>query len=114
MNKMMFLVLSLVMVIMLSSSVWSADEDPCRGTGLYIGNQTLLDVWYMRNGGPCTIWVHTHILTMKPEDTLTIYSDMTCKTLYCSENPTYNVYKSLDGNQNCRVKILPDCTLSDM
>ena len=91
-----------------------ADEDTCRETGIYIGNQTMLDVWYSRNGGPCTIWVHGHILIIKPEDTLIIYRDMICKTEYCSKNPTYDVYKSLDANKNCRVRILPDCTLSDM
>src|SRR5574341_612018 len=50
----------------------TAGEDPCRGTGIYIGNQTMLDVWYTRNSGPCTIWIHGHILIMKPEDTLII------------------------------------------
>jgi len=92
----------------------SANEDPCREKGIYIGNQTMLDVWYTRDGGPCTIWNHVHILIMKPEDTLIIYRDMTCKAEYCSKNPTYDVYKSFDANQNCRVRILPDCTLSDM
>ncbi len=92
----------------------SADDDPCREIGIYIGNQTMLDVWYTRNGGPCTKWNHGHILIMKPKDILIIYRDMTCKTKYCSENQTYDVYKSLDSNQNCRVRILPDCTLSDM
>ena len=92
----------------------SANEDPCREKGIYIGNQTMLDVWYTRDGGPCTIWNHGHILIIKPEDALIIYRDMTCKTEYCSKNPTYDVYKSVDAGQNCRVKILPDCTLSDM
>ena len=92
----------------------SADEDPCREMGIYIANQTMLYVWYTRNGGPCTVWDDGHILIMKPEDTLIIYRDTTCKTEYCSKNPTYDVYKSLDANQNCRVRILPDCTLSDM
>ena len=74
----------------------------------------MVDVWYTRNGGPCTIWSDSHILIMKPEDTLIIYRDMTCGTEYCSKNPTYDVYKSLDANQNCRVRILPQCNLSDM
>ena len=91
-----------------------ADEDPCREMGIYIGNQIDLDVWYTRNGGPCSIWIHGHILIIKPEDTLIIYRDMTCATEYCSKNPTYDVYKSFDANQNCRVRILPNCTLSDM
>ena len=92
----------------------SAGEDPCRQMGIYIGNQTMLNLWYTRNGGPCTICVEAHIFSIKSEDTLIIYRDMTCKTEYCSKNPTYDVYKSFDANQNCRVRILPDCTLSDM
>jgi len=104
----------MVIALTLFPLLTSADEDPCREKGIYIGNQTMLDLWYTRNGGPCTIWVHAHILTVKPEDTLIIYSDMICKTEYCSENPAYDVYKSLDANQNCRVRILPNCTLSDM
>jgi hypothetical protein len=91
-----------------------ADEDTCRETGIYIGNQTMLNLWYTRNGGACTILAHGHLLIIKPEDTLIIYRDMICKTEYCSKNPTYDVYKSFDANQNCRVRILPDCTLSDM
>jgi hypothetical protein len=98
----------------LSPVLISAAEDPCREAGVNIGNQTMLDVWYVRNGGPCTIWIHGHLLTTKPDDTLIIYSDMTCKTEYCPRNPGYDIYKSVDANQNCRVRILPDCTLSDM
>jgi len=104
----------MVIALALFPLLASADEDRCGETGIYIGNQTMLDIWYTRNGGPCTIWVHGHILNIKPEDTLIIYRDMICKTEYCSENPTYDVYKSLDANQNCRVRILPNCTLSDM
>jgi hypothetical protein len=95
--------------------VWAlADEDPCGGTGIYIGNQTTLDVWYTRDGGPCTIWNHDHLLVMKPEEILMIYRDTICKTEYCSKNPTYDIYKSLDADRNCRVRILPNCTLADM
>jgi hypothetical protein len=105
-----FMVIALILFPLLAS----ADEDPCREMGIYIGNQTILDVWYTLNGGPCTIWVNSHILIIKPEDTLIIYRDTICKTNYCSKNPTYDVYKSFDANQNCRVRILPECTLSDM
>ena len=90
-----------------------ADEGTCRETGIYIANQTM-DLWYTRNGGACTIFATGHLIIIKPEDTLIIYRDMICKTEYCSKNPTYDVYKSFDANQNCRVRILPDCTLSDM
>jgi hypothetical protein len=104
----------IVIALTLFPVLASADEDPCREVGIYIGNQTMVNVWYTRDGGPCTIWNHGHILIMKPEDTLIIYRDMTCKTEYCSKNPTYDVYKSLDADRDCRVKILRDCTLSDM
>jgi hypothetical protein len=98
---------AMVIALTLFPLLASADEDSCRETGIYIGNQTTLDLWYTRNGGPCTIWRHGHLLTMKPEDTLIIYSDIACKK-------EYDVYKSFDTNQNCRVRILPDCALSDM
>lgn len=92
----------------------AADEDPCRDTGMYIRNATAIDVWYTRNGGPCTFWPDDQILILKPGETLIIYRDMTCKTTYCPKNPTYDVYHSFDANQNCRVKIFPDCILADM
>jgi len=91
-----------------------AEEDSCRETGITVGNQTMLNVWYTRDGGPCTLWSRGHLLKIKPEDTLMLYRDMTCSTEYCPTNLTYDVLKSLDANQNCRVRILPDCTLSDM
>ena len=104
----------MVIALTLFPVLTSADEDPCREKGIYIGNQTTRNIWYTRNGGPCTIWSGGHILIMKPEDKLTIYRDMTCETEYCSKNPTYDVYKSLDADRDCRVKILPDCVLSDI
>ena len=98
----------------LSPQLALAEEDPCQETGISIGNQTGLELWYTRNEGDCTLWAHHHILNMKPGDKLVIFKDFTCKTKYCPNNATYQVYKSLDANQNCRVRILPQCTLSDM
>ncbi len=110
-------ILSLFIIIFMTTlfPLWSvAEEDPCAEMGIYIRNRTAIDVWYTRNGGPCTFWPDDHILMLKPGETLVIYRDMTCKTAYCSRNPTYDNYKSLDANHNCRVRILPGCTLSDM
>ena len=104
----------IAMALTLSSILALAEEDPCQETGIYIGNQTMLNLWYTRNGGDCTIWVRHHIIIIKPEDKLIVFRDLICKTEYCPNNPTYQVYRSLDANQNCRVKILPQCTLSDM
>ena len=103
----------MVIALTLFPLLASADEDPCRETGIYILNQTQLGSWFTRNGGPCTIWHRDYLLAIKPEDTLIIYKDIECKTEYYSENPTYDVYKSLDANQNCKVRILIDRTLSD-
>ena len=103
----------MVIALTLFPLLVSADEDPCREMGIYIGNQTM-DLWYTRNGGACTIFATGHLIIIKPEDTLIIYRDMICKTGYCSNNPTYNDYKFLDANQNCRVRILPECNFSDM
>ena len=105
----------MVIALVLFPLLASADEDPCREMGIYIGNQTMLDVWYTRNGGPCTLWNrHGHLIIVKPDDRLILCRDMTCSTEYCPMNLTYDLFKSLDANQNCRVRILPDCTLSDM
>jgi hypothetical protein len=91
-----------------------ADEDTCRETGIYIGNQTMVDLWYTQNGGACTILAHGHLLIIKSEDTLIFYKDRICETEYCSGNPNYDYYKYVDADQNCRVKILPGCSFSDM
>ena len=91
-----------------------AEEDLCQETGIYIANQTMLNLWYTLNGRDCTIWNHHHILIIKPGDRLIVYRDLVCETEYCPNNPTYKVYELLDANQNCRVRILPQCTLSDM
>ena len=105
-----FVVIALTLIPQLAL----ADEDTCRETGIYIGNQSMINLWYTRNGGPCTLFTTGHLIIMKPENTLIIYRDMICKTEYCSNNPTYHDYKFLDANQNCRVRILPECNVSDM
>jgi len=79
-----------------------------------VRNATMLDLWYKKNDGDCTIWIHEHLFTIKPEDTIKIFSNSNCQTLYCKSNPTYEDFKSIDANGDCRVKILPNCTLSDM
>ncbi len=92
----------------------AADEDTCRETGIIVRNATMLNLWYKKDGGQCTIWIHEHLVTIKPEDSAEIFSGMDCTALYCKDNPTYKEYRSVDTNGNCRVKILPACSLSDM
>jgi len=104
----------MVIALTLFPLLASGDEDPCRETGIYILNQTQLDSWFSRNGGPCTFWAHHYLLTIKPEDTLIIYGDIDCKAEYYSKNPTYDVFKSFDANQDCKVRILLDRSLSDL
>ena len=87
---------------------------PCSEQGILVRNSTMLDLWYKRNGGACTIWIHEHIFTIQPNDVIEIFSDSVCQKLYCSENPTYSTYRSSDADDNCGVKILPGCNISDM
>jgi hypothetical protein len=89
-------------------------DDPCGGEGIVVRNATMLDLWYEKDGGQCTIWSHEHLITIKPEDRTEIFSGMDCAALYCNNNPTYKEYRSVDTNGNCRVRILPACSLSDM
>jgi hypothetical protein len=102
------------MALTLSPLLTLAGEDPCQESGIYIGNQCMLNLWYTRNSGECTLWPNHHLLITKPEDKLLVFRDNICRTEYCTVNPTFQVYKLLDDNQNCRVRILPECTLSDM
>ncbi len=88
--------------------------DQCAKKGIFVKNLTMLDLWYKKNGGDCSLWRHNHIFVIKPQDTIEIFSDLTCETLYCYKNPTYRMYKSYDADGNCRVRILTHCTLSDM
>ena len=72
----------MVIALILFPLLASADEDPCRKTGISILDQTQVHHWFMRNEGPCTHWTHHYLLTIKPEDALIIYSDLECKTEY--------------------------------
>jgi hypothetical protein len=89
-------------------------EDPCREKGLVVRNMTMLDLWDKRKDGDCFIWKRDKLLVIKPEDTIEIFSDSICKTQYCKDNPNYDDYKSFDTDGNCRIKILSNCTFSDM
>ena len=104
----------MAMTLMLFPSWASADEDPCSKTGIYVLNQSQLGAWFTRNEGLCTYWTRHYLITIKPEDAVTIYGDRDCRTSYYSENPTYDDYKSVDANRDCRVRILLDRTLSDL
>ena len=104
----------LSLILFAAFSFAQAEEDRCSEQGIIVRNATMLDLWYKKNGGECTIWIHNHIVRIKPKDMAEIFSDMVCKTHYCEANPTYKDLKSLDKNGNCGVRILPDCNLSDM
>jgi hypothetical protein len=92
----------------------AAEKDFCGREGIIVKNMTMIDLWYRKDGGNCTIWIHNHIFRIKPKDIVEIFSDLTCKKKYCKNNPTYRDYKSSDANGGCGVRILPDCNLSDM
>jgi len=89
-------------------------EDPCGEEGLIVKNLTLVNLWYKKNSGNCTIWQRDHIFVIKAEDTIEIFSDLICETPYCGDSLSYIDYKSFDTNGNCRVKIFSGCNLSDM
>ncbi len=98
-----------------TKSVLAAQKtDNCAKDGLVVKNLTMLDLWYKKKGGDCLIWIHDHVIVIRPKDIVEIFSDMACGTLYCESNPTYRDYKTVDVNVDCKVRILPDCTLSDI
>src|SRR3990172_11853362 len=83
-KRAVLIVISLILFPLLALG----EEDSCKESGIYIGNQTMLNLWYTQNGGDCTLWAHHHILNIGPKDKLVIFRDLTCKTEYCSTNPT--------------------------
>jgi len=95
-------------------SLFAGTGDTCSEGGIMVRNMTMVDRWYKINNGACTIWTHNHMFTIKPEDKIEIFSDLACKTSYCAENPVYKDYKSADADGDCRVRILPNCNISDM
>jgi hypothetical protein len=107
-------VLTAFLIFFAVPTVAAQEEDPCTREGIVVRNATMLDLWYKRNGGDCLIWIHEHLFTINSEDSIDIYSNMNCQTLYCANNPNYKDYKSFDADGDCRVKILPDCNVSDM
>ena len=88
-------------------------EDHCGKQGITVRNATMLDLWYKKNDGACSIWIHEHRFTINRGESVEIFSDMSCQTLYCTSNPTYEDYLSADANGDCLVNVFPNCNISD-
>jgi hypothetical protein len=88
-------------------------EDQCGEQGITVRNATMLDLWYKKNDGACSIWIHEHLFRIKQGENVKIFSDMNCQTLYCASNPAYKDYQSVDANGDCFVNIFPNCRISD-
>jgi hypothetical protein len=104
----------IVLIALYAAPLYAETADRCGEQGIIVRNSTMLDLWYKKNGGSCTIWIHEHIFVIQPKETIDIFSGSNCEKPYCSENPDYSAYRSADTNGNCGVKILPYCTISDM
>ncbi|MEW6571709.1 MAG: hypothetical protein AB1390_11165 [Nitrospirota bacterium] len=107
-------IIFVVGLLTLSGSVPAVAEDPCENEGLVVKNLSFTNLWYTKSDGSCTIWQRDHIFTIKPNDKVQIFSDLICKTSYCGSQPAYDDYRSMDADGDCRVRILPGCTISDM
>jgi hypothetical protein len=116
MNRNIHFVIALACLLsfLFAESLSAEEKDFCGTAGMIIRNMTMNDLWYKKNGGACTIWIHEHVFTVRPEDDMEIFSDLICKKKYCNNNPTYEDYKSKDANGDCAVGIFPYCNLSDM
>jgi len=95
------------------SACFAVDEDPCKDQGITVKNLSFKDIWYKRQGGSCTILKRNGFFNIKPEEEIGLFSDMVCEKPCCPAR-TYPDYKSYDANSDCRVRILPENTLSDM
>lgn len=106
---------TLLCIIFLSVTLsYAAQKDACKEEGIIVKNLTTRELWRKTDGGACFIWQKDHTFVIKPGDKIGIFSDLTCETYYCKENPTYKSYKTVDKNGNCAVRVLSGCRLSDM
>ena len=113
------IIISILLAVFIASLLfvpsWSlSEEDPCKETGIVVKNMDLKQLWYKKNGGACFLWRRNYMFTISPGDTVGVYSNLTCETLYCGVEHTFLDYRSVDTNNNCRVRILPGCNLSNM
>jgi hypothetical protein len=115
MKKILFIPLTALFLFLFStmSPGFAADEDSCKDQGITVKNLSFKEIWYMRKGSSCTILKRNYSFTIKPEEEIRLFTDMVCETPYCPAC-TYADYKSYDANGDCRVRILPENTLSDM
>ena len=115
MKKVLFIFLSVLFLFLLyaMSTSFAKDEDPCKDQGIIVKNLSLKEIWYKPQGGSCIVLKRHNTFTIKPAEEISLFSDIVCKTSYCSAR-LYTDYKSYDVNGNCGVKILPYNTLSDM
>ncbi|MEW6585784.1 MAG: hypothetical protein AB1442_09280 [Nitrospirota bacterium] len=104
------LLLSIFLTVSLCAA---ADGEPCAGKGLTIKNLSIVDVWYKSSNGECIKLKRNYSFVVGPEDKVGVFSDMICKTLYCSSQE-YSDYISFDENGDCRIRFLPGCVLSDI
>jgi hypothetical protein len=103
-----------IIVLSVIPSLSESAGDNCTGTGVIVKNLSTIDLWYKQNNGACFKWNKSKIFTIKPGDSVEIFSDMICKTPYCNNISAYQDYKSYDRNGSCGVRILPGCNISDM
>jgi len=86
----------------------------CTGEGITVRNLDIVDLWYRSNTGECRKLRRNYMFTVLPGHVVDIFTDLDCKTPYCDVTPTFDDYLSHDTNQDCRVKIIPRCSLADM
>ena len=105
---------ALMMIAMALSPLRVWAEDGSCETGIIVGNQTMRDLWIKGGDGRCHIWRKHGTLKVRPEVTVIVYHDTACQAEYCSMSISFDGLMSIDLDKNCRVRMLPDCNLSDM
>jgi hypothetical protein len=106
--------LAFLSVVFLFTGNSEAEEDLCLDVGVVVRNITTIDLWYKKNGGDCVKWKQNKIFLIRTDEKLTLFSDLICETKYCDDDLNYDSYRSFDSDNDCRVKILTGCSISDM
>lgn len=114
MTRLQYIPLLILLLLSAAPPAVKAEDDPCKEQGIIVRNASTINLWYKKDKGNCALWTQQKLFTIKPKESADIFRDMTCQTSYCTKSLAYEDCSSFDTDRNCRVRILPNCTLSDM
>lgn len=79
--------------------------DSCYVGGISLRNQSGATRYYRRNGGGCTNWNNNSNISVAVADSIEVFSNNTCTTIYCTPTAGYCDQKSQDSDADCQTRM---------